>query len=156
MRIRFIVVGKKMPAWVQTGYQEYARRLPRELDLELIEIPLAHRGKNADLQRLLKKEGEMMIAAIKPNDFVVSLDVIGKSWTTPDLAKQLSMWQGLGSDVCLLVGGPDGLAPQCSQRAQQHWSVSALTFPHPLVRVVVAEALYRAWSINAGHPYHRE
>ena len=156
MRIRFIVVGKKMPAWVQTGYQEYARRLPSELDLELIEIPLAHRGKNADLPRLLKKEGEAMMAAIKPNDFVVSLDVIGKPWTTPDLAKQLSKWQGLGSDVCLLVGGPDGLADECSQRAQQHWSLSALTFPHPLVRVVVAEALYRAWSINAGHPYHRE
>jgi len=156
MRIRFIVVGKKMPAWVQTGYQEYARRLPRELELDLVEIPLAHRGKNADITRLLKKEGDAMMAAIKPTDFVVSLDVTGKSWTTADLAKQLSKWQSLGNDICLLVGGPDGLSPLCSARAQQQWSLSALTFPHPLVRVVIAEALYRAWSINAGHPYHRE
>ena len=156
MRLRFIVVGKKMPAWVQTGYQEYARRLPRELTLELIEIPLAHRGKNADLPRLLKKEGEAMMAAIKATDFVVSLDVTGKPWTTAELARQLENWQQSGSDICLLVGGPDGLAPDCIKRAQQHWSLSALTFPHPLVRVVVAEALYRAWSINAGHPYHRE
>ena len=156
MRIKFIVVGKKMPSWVQAGYQEYARRLPRELQLELIEIPLAHRGKNADIPRLLNKEGEMMMTAIKPSDFAVSLDVTGKDWTTPDLAKQLSSWQSLGSDVCLLVGGPDGLSAQCSARAQQHWSLSKLTFPHPLVRVVVAEALYRAWSVNAGHPYHRE
>ena len=155
MRIRFIVVGKKMPAWVQTGYQEYQRRLPREIQLELIEIPLAHRGKNADIPRLMKKEGDAMMAAIKASDFVVSLDVVGKSWTTPQLAKQLSHWQSLGSDVCLLVGGPDGLSAECSARAQQHWSLSSLTFPHPLVRVVIAEALYRAWSINAGHPYHR-
>jgi len=145
-----------MPSWVQTGYQEYARRLPRELQLVLIEIPLAHRGKNADISRLLNKEGEMMLAAIKPTDFVVSLDVTGKSWTTADLAKHLSNWQSLGSDVCLLVGGPDGLSTQASARAQQHWSVSKLTFPHPLIRVVIAEALYRAWSVNAGHPYHRE
>lgn len=145
-----------MPGWVQTGYQEYARRLPRDIVLDLIEIPLAHRGKNADLTRLLKKEGDMMMAAIKSSDFVVSLDVTGKSWTTPELAKQLQNWQSLGSDICLLVGGPDGLSPECSARAQQHWSLSKLTFPHPLVRVVIAETLYRAWSINAGHPYHRE
>ena len=156
MRIKFIVVGTKMPAWIQTGYQEYARRLPRELQLELIEISLAHRGKNADIPRILKKEGEAMMAAIKPSDFVVSLDVKGKSWTTTDLAKQLSQWQSLGSDICLLVGGPDGLSTECSERAQLQWSLSALTFPHPLVRVVIAEALYRAWSVNAGHPYHRE
>jgi len=145
-----------MPGWVQTGYQEYSRRLPREIVLELIEIPLVHRGKNADLNRLIKKEGEAMLAAIKPSDYVVSLDVTGKPWTTAELAKQLTNWQQGGSDVCLLVGGPDGLAPECQSRAQQHWSLSALTFPHPLVRVIVAEALYRAWSINVGHPYHRE
>ena len=156
MRLKLIVVGKKMPAWVQTGYQEYARRLPRELVLELIEIPLVHRGKNADIARLLKKEGDAMMTAVKPTDFVISLDVTGKSWTTAQLAKQLSNWQSLGTDICLLVGGPDGLSSECSKRAQQHWSLSALTFPHPLVRVVIAEALYRAWTINVGHPYHRE
>ncbi|MCP4274044.1 MAG: 23S rRNA (pseudouridine(1915)-N(3))-methyltransferase RlmH [Gammaproteobacteria bacterium] len=156
MRIRFIVVGKKMPAWVEQGYNEYARRLPRELKLEMIEIPLAHRGKNADIERLLAKEGEVMMAAIKKTDYVISLDVDGRSWTTKQLAEQLQKWQGLGSDISLLVGGPDGLALQCKKRAQQHWSLSTLTYPHPLVRVIVAEALYRAWSINSGHPYHRE
>ena len=156
MHIRFIAVGKKMPGWVQTAYQEYTRRLPRELNLEIIEIPLLHRGKNADLQRIIKKEGELMMAAIKANDFVISLDVTGKAWTTAELAEQLLSWQQLGTDICILVGGPDGLAAECSNRAQLHWSLSALTFPHPLVRVIVAEALYRAWSFNAGHPYHRE
>ena len=97
MRIKFIVVGKKMPAWVQTGYDEYARRLPRELQLELIEVPLAHRGKNADIPRLLKKEGEAMMAAIKPSDFVISLDVIGKVWKTTDLAEQLQKWQSIAT-----------------------------------------------------------
>ncbi len=145
-----------MPAWVQEGYQEYARRLPRELTLELVEIPLAHRVKNVDLVRLLAKEGDAMMAAIKSTDYVISLDVSGKSWTTAQLAGHLQKWQQLGTDICLLVGGPDGIAPECKKRAQQHWSLSALTFPHPLVRVLVAEALYRAWSINAGHPYHRE
>jgi len=145
-----------MPAWVEEGYQQYARRLPREITLELLEIPLAHRNKNADLIRLIEKEGEAMMAAIKSTDYVVSLDVSGKSWTTNELAVQLSRWQMLGTDICLLVGGPDGLAPKCKSRAQQHWSLSALTFPHPLIRVIVAEALYRAWSVNAGHPYHRE
>ncbi|MCP4413631.1 MAG: 23S rRNA (pseudouridine(1915)-N(3))-methyltransferase RlmH [Gammaproteobacteria bacterium] len=156
MRIRFIVIGKKMPDWVEHGYNEYTRRLPRELKIELIEIPLAHRGKNADIERMLAKEGEAMMAAIKKTDYVVSLDVDGRSWTTKQLAGQLQKWQGLGSDICLLVGGPDGLSPLCKNRAQQHWSLSTLTYPHPLVRVIVAEALYRAWSINSGHPYHRE
>ncbi len=145
-----------MPAWIQTGYQEYARRFPRELVLELVEIPMAHRSKNSDLDRLIKKEGQAMMAAIKKTDYVISLDVCGKPWTTNELANQLQNWQSMGTDICLLVGGPDGIAPECKKRAQQLWSLSALTFPHPLVRVLVAESLYRAWSLNAGHPYHRE
>ena len=156
MRIRLIVVGKKMPDWVQTGYQEYARRLPREISLEIIEIPLIHRGKNADLPRLLQKEGLSILSVIKDTDYVVSLDVTGNKWSTSELSKQLLKWQNLGTDISLIVGGPDGLSPECVARAQQSWSLSNLTFPHPMVRVILAEALYRAWSINAGHPYHRE
>ena len=156
MRIRLIVVGKKMPDWVQTGYQEYARRLPREISLEIIEIPLNHRGKNADLPRLLQKEGLSILSVIKDTDYVVSLDVTGNKWSTSELSKQLLKWQNLGTDISLIVGGPDGLSPECVARAQQSWSLSNLTFPHPMVRVILAEALYRAWSINAGHPYHRE
>ncbi len=106
-----------MPAWVEQGYNEYARRLPRELKLEMIEIPLAHRGKNADIERLLAKEGEAMMAEIKKTDYVISLDVDGRSWTTKQLAEQLQKWQGLGSDISLLVGGPDGLAPLCKKKS---------------------------------------
>ncbi len=156
MRIRIIVVGKKMPVWVEEGYNQYARRLPREMTLELLEIPLAHRGKNADLKRLIMKEGEAMLATIKSTDYVIGLDVKGNTWSTDELAAQLGKWQRLGTDICLLVGGPDGLALECKKRAQQLWSLSTLTFPHPLIRVLVAEALYRAWTVNAGHPYHRE
>lgn len=156
MRIKLIVVGKKMPDWVESGYQTYARRLPREISLELIEIPLAHRGKNPDIKRLMAKEGEQMLAAIKPQEHNVALEVTGKAMTTEQLAKRLAFWQQSGKDINLLVGGPDGLAPDCVQAADEKWSLSPLTLPHPLVRVVLAEALYRAWSVNAGHPYHRE
>jgi len=155
MRIRFIVVGKKMPAWIQSGYDEYARRLPREIKLDLIEIPLSHRSKNADVKRLLAKEGELMLAQVKESDFVISLDVNGQAISTEKLAIELQRWQALGTDISLLVGGPDGLSTECYQRTQWKWSLSPLTLPHPMVRVVIAEALYRAWSINAGHPYHR-
>jgi len=155
MKIRFIVVGKKMPAWIQTGYEDYERRLPRELNLELIEIPLTHRSKNADVRRLLKKEGELMLAQTKASDYVISLDVTGQSLSTEKLAVELERWQSLGTDISLLVGGPDGLSEECYQRTQWRWSISPLTLPHPMVRVMIAEALYRAWSINVGHPYHR-
>lgn len=156
MQIRLISVGKKSPAWVQQGFSEYKKRFSAGISLELIEIPLAHRGKNADINRLIQKEGEAMISAIKPSDHVVCLDVKGKQWSTPELAKQLKHWQHLGSNVSLLVGGPDGLSEECLKRAQQSWSLSHLTFPHPMVRVILAESLYRAWSVNNGHPYHRE
>ncbi len=156
MRIRLIVVGKKMPDWVQSGYQEYARRLPREINLELIEVALAHRSKNADIARLMKKEGETMLSHVKPNDHVVGLEVEGHAWSTQNLADTLRNWQEMGKDINLLVGGPDGLSEECISRINQSWSLSKLTLPHPMVRVLIAETLYRAWSVNAGHPYHRE
>jgi 23S rRNA (pseudouridine1915-N3)-methyltransferase len=156
MRIKLIVVGKKMPNWVEQGYQEYAKRLPREISLELIEIPLAHRGKNPDIKRLMDKEGEQMLATVKPQEHNVALEVTGKAMTTEQLAKRLAFWQASGKDINLFVGGPDGLSPACQQSANEAWSLSPLTLPHPLVRVILAETLYRAWSVNAGHPYHRE
>jgi len=156
MKLQLIAVGTRMPDWVTTGFQEYQRRFPRDLALELVEIPAGKRGKNADITRILHKEGEQMLAVIPKSNHIVSLDLPGKTWTTPDLATQLSKWQLDGRDVSLLIGGPEGLAPACKQAASQSWCLSALTLPHPLVRVVVAESLYRAWSVNNNHPYHRE
>lgn len=155
MRIKLITVGTKMPQWVDIGFKEYAKRLPTEFKLELVEIPLGHRGKGADIQRAIAKESSQMLAAIDNRDYVVALDVTGKAWSTEQLSEQVSQWQMLGSNMALLVGGPDGLSSDCLQRAQQRWSLSKLTFPHPLVRVVIAEQLYRAWTLLNNHPYHR-
>ncbi|MFM2482222.1 23S rRNA (pseudouridine(1915)-N(3))-methyltransferase RlmH [Celerinatantimonas sp. YJH-8] len=156
MKIQLIAVGTKMPDWVEHGYQEYARRFPKDVSLELIEIPAGKRGKHADIRRILEKEGEQTLAAIGRGNRVVTLEVNGKPWDTPQLAKQLESWKMDGRDVSLLVGGPEGLAPQCLEIAEQRWSLSNLTLPHPLVRIVLAETLYRAWSLTANHPYHRE
>jgi 23S rRNA (pseudouridine1915-N3)-methyltransferase len=155
MYIRLIAVGTKMPRWVEQGIDEYVKRLPPELKFELREIPLGKRGKGADIQRAIHTEGQHMLAAIGQHDRVIALDVIGKPWSTEHLAVELQGWQREGDNISLLVGGPDGLAPDCLQRAQQRWSLSALTLPHPIVRVILAEQLYRAWTINTNHPYHR-
>ncbi|GGB33415.1 23S rRNA (pseudouridine(1915)-N(3))-methyltransferase RlmH [Oceanisphaera marina] len=156
MKLQLVAVGTKMPAWVTTGFQEYQRRFPRDLPLELIEISAGKRGKNADIERILQREGEQMLAAVSKSARLVTLDIPGRPWTTPQLATELTRWQLDGRDVAILIGGPEGLAPACKAAAEQSWSLSPLTLPHPLVRVVAAESLYRAWSINNNHPYHRE
>lgn len=155
MRIRIIAVGTKMPAWVETGYAEYAKRMPRDCVVELVELPLAQRGKNTDIARAMEKEGEEMLAAIGKGEQVIALDVKGKPWSTEQLAEQMANWRMSGNNYCLLIGGPDGLAPQCLAQAHVRWSLSALTLPHPLVRIVVIEQLYRACSILQNHPYHK-
>lgn len=155
MHISLIAVGTKMPAWVEQGVTEYTKRLPPEIKLAIREIPLGKRGKGADIQRAIDGEGKQMLAAIAPQDTVIALDVQGKPWSTEQLAQNLTRWQLEGDRISLLVGGPDGLAEECLARAQQRWSLSALTLPHPLVRILLAEQLYRAWSINNNHPYHR-
>ena len=155
MRIRIIAVGTKMPGWVVTGFNEYAKRLPKELKLEIVEIPLGQRGKGADIKKAMAREARQIMTAIAPGDRVVALEVTGKSWSTKQLAGNLSRWQMSGENLALLIGGPDGLACECLERAQQKWSLSRLTFPHPLVRVMVAEQLYRAWTLLNNHPYHR-
>lgn len=155
MRINLIAVGTRMPAWVEAGVEEYRKRLPPELSLNIREIPLGKRGKNADIARAVAQEGEAMLAAVGSRDRVVALEVKGRAWSTEQLAQQLAAWQMSGDDVALLVGGPDGLAPSCQARATERWSLSPLTLPHPLVRVLLAEQIYRAWTINNNHPYHR-
>lgn len=156
MKLQLVAVGTKMPAWVETGFQEYVRRFPKDMPFELLEIPAGKRGKNADIKRILEKEGEQTLAAIPKGNRIVTLDIPGKPWTTEQLAEQLERWKQDGRDVSFLIGGPEGLSPSCKAAADQSWSLSPLTLPHPLVRVVVAESLYRAWSITANHPYHRE
>jgi len=155
MRIHLIAVGTRMPSWVSEGYQEYAKRLPRECRLQLLEVPLSKRHKSMTAAQAKQQEGKAMLAALPKDCTVIALDVAGKSWGTEDLARNLDDWLGSGRDVALLVGGPDGLSPSCLDRADRRWSLSALTYPHSLVRIVLAEQLYRAWTLNTGHPYHR-
>lgn len=155
MRIHLLAIGSKMPGWVNTGTNEYANRMPPQCQLVIREIPAEKRTKNSDLKRIREAEGEKLLAAIPAGSLVVALDVKGKSWSTEQLSQQLDSWMMGGRDVALLVGGPEGLSNACRQRADISWSLSALTFPHPLVRIVVAEQLFRAWSILSNHPYHR-
>ncbi len=156
MRISIITVGTKMPAWVTQGVDEYSKRMPRELRVQWKELPLARRGKDAKASQLRAKEGEQILKAIPEGDRVIALDVQGKSLSTEQLAKQIGDWQMSGDNYSLLIGGPDGLSPECLQRAERRWSLSDLTLPHPLVRILLAEQLYRAWTITVNHPYHRE
>src|SRR5512139_296802 len=156
MQIHLLAVGTRMPGWVEEGYGDYAKRLPAECALKLVEIPMAKRAKgNNDIPRLMAQEGERITAAIPRGARVVALEVGGKAWSTEQLAQCLKQWLGDGRDVALLVGGPDGLDPGLRQRADDLWSLSPLTLPHPLVRILLAEQIYRAWSILNHHPYHR-
>lgn len=154
MRIHLVTVAGRQPAWVQEGYREYALRLRGGCRLDLVELPLGRR-RTADLQRAIADEGRRMLAALPANAHAVALDVGGQQWDTAALGARLEDWMALGRPIGLLVGGPDGLAGACLERSAERWSLSRLTLPHGLVRVVVAEALYRAWSVLQGHPYHR-
>ncbi len=153
MRMNLLAAGTKMPQWVQQGFREYAQRMPRECQLELHEIALG--GRSATRQRAKAEECERMLRAIGRDDYVVAMDVSGTEFDTGKLAHSLQEWMMSGRDVAILIGGPDGLGGECVARADLRWSLSPLTFPHGLVRVVVAEQLYRAVSILQNHPYHR-
>ncbi len=145
-----------MPGWVKTGYDEYAKRLPQNFSVKLVEITPGHRSKSSDPKRAIEEESDKILNAIPNGAHVIALDERGTQWRTQQLADQMRDWMQDGRDIALLVGGPDGLSKECKQRAQQLWSLSNLTLPHPLVRVFLAEQLYRAWSVTQGHPYHRE
>ncbi|MGV6826585.1 MAG: 23S rRNA (pseudouridine(1915)-N(3))-methyltransferase RlmH [bacterium] len=155
MIIRLIAVGEKMPSWVQQGFQEYQRRLTGKVRLQLQEIPAAKRTKNAAVEKLKQQEADRILPTIPNGDRVIALEVKGREWSTAQLSRNLDQWMHDGRDISLVVGGPDGLHSTCQQRADQLWSLSPLTLPHPLVRIVVAEQLYRAHSILSNHPYHR-
>ncbi|SMF20733.1 23S rRNA (pseudouridine1915-N3)-methyltransferase [Alteromonadaceae bacterium Bs31] len=158
MKLHIISVGGKMPAWVQQGYGEYAKRMPRELQPNLLELPLANRSKNANTQVLKAAEAESISSALAslPGQLrLIALDVKGKALSTEGLAEKMSYWQMEGLSPCLIIGGPDGLDQSVLRRADEKWSLSGLTLPHPLVRVLMMEQLYRAWTITQNHPYHK-
>lgn len=155
MKITLLAVGTKMPGWVTTAFTEYQKRLPRQCALELHEIAARHRGKNADIARILRDEAEAIRQAIAPQARIICLDRKGRTVDTAGLANRLQQWIDEQQDVALVIGGPEGIAPSLLSESHQVWSLSALTFAHPLVRVMVAEQVYRAWSITANLPYHR-
>lgn len=155
MHIHIIAVGGRMPAWVKTGLEEYAERLPANCRLLLREIRAGRRTKGADIARLVREEGEQLLAAVPKHCRAIALDRRGRELTTEDLAMELKTLLANGEDLALLVGGPEGLSADCLARADARWSLSRMTLAHPLVRVVVAEQIYRAWSILNNLPYHR-
>lgn len=154
MKLTIIAVGKKMPTWVTQAFESYQRRF--SCPVRLIEVNVEKRSKNANIQAIMLKESEKILKHISPKDYVIALDEHGQPWSTKQLAEKYTQWESENLNVCLLIGGPDGLAKICKQRANATWSLGALVFPHPLVRIILIEQLYRAYSITINHPYHRE
>jgi len=151
MRIKLLAVGTRMPLWVEQGYKEYAQRMPKLCQIELVEITAKKRGKNADTARILRDEAQELQAAVPKGALTIALDRKGKHIDTEVLASNLQNWIDESQDVAILIGGPEGIDPNYLSQVSRKWSLSAMTFAHPVVRVVLAEQLYRAWSI----PYHR-
>ena len=156
MKLLVIAVGQRVPDWAQTAWADYAKRFPPELRLEVKAIKTEPRSGGKTTEQIMTAERQRIEAAIPSGTHVVALDERGSALTTAALAAKLSQWQGQGGDVALLIGGPDGLHPALRQAAHERIRLSDLTLPHAMVRVLLVEQLYRAWSINAGHPYHRE
>lgn len=155
MKFTVAAVGQRMPGWVQQAWSEYARRFPRGLSLELKEVPMAKRSRNSDLDKLRSAEGEALLTAVPTADRIIALDEQGRQWSTVELAARMEEWMREERGVSFLVGGPDGLPDACRDRAQDVWALGRLTLPHPMVRVILAEQLYRAWAITRNLPYHR-
>lgn len=155
MKLLVVAVGQRVPEWAQQAWDDYAKRFPPELRLELKAVKTEPRASKT-VQSLLAAERERIEAAIPKGARVVALDERGTALTTLALAARLKEWQLASQDVALVIGGPDGLEPAFRQQAHERIRLSDLTLPHAMVRVLLAEQLYRAWSVNAGHPYHRE
>ncbi|MFN3233964.1 MAG: 23S rRNA (pseudouridine(1915)-N(3))-methyltransferase RlmH [Gammaproteobacteria bacterium] len=155
MRTKLITIGNKMPDWVNKGFSEYQKRLSHSFPIELVEIPLQRRTKKADIDKCQQLENQQLLNPIDPNDHVIMLDKSGSEWTSEALAKQLNTWKQLGKNLIFTIGGPEGFTTDSLARANQQWSLGKLTLPHPLARLIVIEALYRAQSILDGLPYHK-
>ena len=156
MRIRLIAVGERMPRWVDEVVADYTQRLAGTLKLALVEVPAGQRSSRGDPAQAMQSEGQRILGLIKPQEFVVALDERGRQMNTRELASWLSGRMNDGRDLALVIGGPDGLGTEVLARSDQKLSLSKLTLPHPLVRVVLAEQLYRAHTVLSGHPYHRD
>ena len=155
MKARLIATGERAPSWVAQGFAEYQKRLSHWLPFELVEIEPGLRGKGRDAQRATEEEGKRVLAALPKNAHVIALEVTGKAYSSEQLAQRLEHWRGQGRDLAFLIGGPEGHAPEVLQRADETWSLGPLTLPHMLVRLVLAEQVYRAAALLANHPYHR-
>jgi 23S rRNA (pseudouridine1915-N3)-methyltransferase len=155
LKITIIAFGNKMPNWVSDAVQEFSKRLQDGISLTLTEIPLTRRGKGTDLNRILEKEMGLMNAAIPQNSRIIALDLKGESFSSEQLAHKIEQLQHITSHLCFLIGGPEGLPTPILERSNERWSLSKLTLPHTLARIVLLEALYRAWSILHNHPYHK-
>jgi len=155
VKARLIAVGERAPSWVAQGFADYRQRLSHWLPLELVEIEPGLRGKGRDAVRATSDEGGRVLAALPRSALVVALDGRGREWSSEQLSLRLEHWRGQGRDLAFLIGGPEGHASEVLQRADEQWSLGALTLPHMLVRLLVAEQLYRAASMLANHPYHR-
>ena len=155
MHIRLLAVGDRQPGWVDDAFESYARRLPVQWKFGLVPIATVARAGESDAGKAVELEGQAVLRRLKAAERVVALDERGKQLSSPGLSRLLADWQREGRDVALVIGGPDGLSGECLGRAELRWSLSRLTLPHGLARVVVAEQLYRAWSLLQGHPYHR-
>lgn len=155
MEINLVAVGDRMPDWVAAGFNEYARRVRGRCRLKLIEVPARNRPRNADLSRIVEQEGVQLLKAAPRGSRLIALDRGGRQFSTEQLANKMDDWLQTGQPISLLVGGPEGFSAQVLEEVDESWSLSSLTFAHPLVRVIAAEQLYRAWSILESLPYHR-
>ncbi len=155
MKARLIATGERAPGWVAQGFSEYQKRLSHWLPFDLVEIEPGLRGKGRDPQRAIDDEGRRVLAALPKNAHIVALEVTGKQLSSEQLAQRMEHWRTLGRDLAFLIGGPEGHAPDVLSAAHETWSIGPLTLPHMLVRLVVAEQVYRAAAMLANHPYHR-
>ncbi len=156
MKIRILSVAQKLPAWVDTACDDYARRLPREIDLQLVNLPLNARSTKTSPRQARERQSALLLDKIAPGSLNIALDEQGSQWSSRDWARQLENWLREQPQVNLLIGGPDGLSSACLDACQQRVALGRMTLPHALVRVVLLEQVYRAWTILQGHPYHRD
>ena len=156
MKLLLVAVGTRMPAWVDSGFDDFAKRMPRELPLQLVEVKAEPRTTGKTVEAMMHLEAARIEAVLPPRCRRVILDERGEDMSTRSMAKRLERWQDQGDDVALIIGGPDGLSPGLKATAHETMRLSSLTLPHAMVRVLLSEALYRAWSLSRNHPYHRE
>ncbi|MDH3451657.1 MAG: 23S rRNA (pseudouridine(1915)-N(3))-methyltransferase RlmH [Gammaproteobacteria bacterium] len=153
MRLHVIAVGKRLPAWAEQACSEYAKRVRGDCSLHVRPVASSRRG-GTDPGARVREEGQALLRAVPRSALLVALEIDGDGWSTEQLAQRFAAWRGSERDVAFLIGGADGLSAQCRKAARHCWSLSSLTLPHALARVVVVEQLYRAWSLAHGHPYH--